>query len=65
MTAHGTRVKGAAVNTAKLNPDDVRAIRFTHDGGFNFAEIGREYGVSAENVSAIVRWITWKSVTSS
>lgn len=59
----GLRPRGVRVNTAKLNPEKVRAIRrAAARPGSNYAALGREYGVSGANVSAIVRRHTWKHV---
>lgn len=51
--------QGADVNTAKLTPNDVRAIRASRKGN---AELGRIYGLNASNIYLIRRGDKWKSV---
>jgi hypothetical protein len=54
------RANGERVNTAKLTPDDVRAIRVLAAAGESFVAIARRYPISNVQVKNIVRRISWK-----
>lgn len=54
--AHGTLRRGMAINTAKLNENDVRAIRASADG---LTALSSRYGISATAVWNIRRRKSW------
>ena len=54
---HGTLRRGSAVNTSKLTPDDVRAIR-ARDGETG-AAVAADYGVSPSAIWAIWNGVSW------
>lgn len=56
--AHGMTVRGARVNTARLNEDQVRAIR-SKQGIASARSLGREYGVSGNAISLIWKRKNW------
>ena len=58
----GRHAFGARVNTAKLAEADVLAIRaaWCQLPQPSKRELGRRYGVTGENIAAIVRGETWK-----
>lgn len=54
---------GAAVHTAKLTDDAVRAIRLQwHSGTVSQAALARQYGVSPTVICEIVHGRLWKHV---
>lgn len=53
------RPRGAAINTAVLSADDVRAIRASTEGAVTLA---RRYGVSAQQVWRIRTGQSWRHV---
>jgi hypothetical protein len=57
---HGTMPHGEAHHKAKLTEDQVREIRRRSDEGESRSDLGREFGVSATNISGIVRRKFWK-----
>lgn len=54
--SHGTVRKGSAINTSRLNEDDVRAIRASTDRGLDLA---KRYGVHPSTVSEIRLRQSW------
>lgn len=58
------RKRGEAVNTAKLTPDLVRALRRDRaELGLSYQELGEKYGVELTNAWAIVKGKTWRHVS--
>ena len=51
---------GSAVNTAKLKPDDVRAIRRAVTNGLRNCDLARSFGVSHAAISSIVKGRSWR-----
>lgn len=65
MAVRGRTAKrgGNSQNVAKLSPGDVRAIRARYEaGGCTTRSLGREYGVSGNQISNIVRRVSWSHV---
>lgn len=60
--AHGTKIRGADHPLAKLTEDDVRNIRAAF-GRETLTSLAARYGVSKQNINAIVRRKTWRWVT--
>ena len=60
--AHGTLLYGSSSPSAKLTESDVLAIRDALSGGASVASIARGYGVTWENIYAIKKGRTWKSL---
>lgn len=59
--AHGLSNRGERAPTAKLNRDQVRAIRMAYDAGQeSTADIGTQFGVSQNTVSQIGLRNKWK-----
>jgi hypothetical protein len=65
-TLHGNTVRGERIFTARLTPNDVLDIRarYRKRGGplQSGAALGREYGVTPENIVAIAKRKTWRHV---
>lgn len=59
--AHGRQMAGETCHLAKLTNDQVRIIRSMHPDQ-SFAAIAREFGVTPENISNIIKRKTWKNV---
>ena len=60
---HGTTSKGERSNTAKLSAVQVHSIRTIHGMlGKSLGELGRQFGVSKQNIRAIVNRQTWRYV---
>lgn len=59
---HGTKVKGEAINTAKLTEDDVRSILASDEP---VADLAASYGVSIGTIYHIKQGRTWKHVVRS
>lgn len=60
---HGLKARGVRVNTAKLTPDDVQAIRREHaEDRTSYSALGRRYGVSDVAIRSIVLRESWKHV---
>jgi hypothetical protein len=59
MLRHGTRLMGEQSN-AKLTEEAVHEIRRLRSGGGKFADLARRFGVSPQNVEAIVYRRSWK-----
>src|SRR5205823_8359515 len=59
MLRHGTRRMGSAAS-AKLDEEEVLAIRSLKGGGVPMDELAARYGVSRPNVEAIVYRRSWK-----
>ncbi len=58
-------VKGEDHNLAKLTTDQVIEIRRRHAlGGVSYADLGKEFHSTKENISCIVRGLTWKHLLS-
>lgn len=53
---------GSNHHNAKLNEDSVRQIRKRASNGEMFAQLAKDYGVSATAISATVSGRTWKQV---
>lgn len=60
---HGTQVRGARVNTAKLSEDDVLAIRMRLRCGATTKALAVEYRVHRSNIQQIMRGAIWKHLT--
>ena len=60
MIAHGTKVQGLKVNTAKLTPEIVRLIKSIGKGN---SYLAKEYGVTPGAIWHIRAGRTWKSVS--
>lgn len=58
----GRSPRGISVNTAKLNPEKVIAIRARCDAGESSTTIAKDYGVTPANIRFIARRETWKDV---
>jgi len=59
MLRHGTRLIGSAARS-KLDEGEVAAIRRSRSEGVSFAELASTYGVSHQNVQAIVYRRSWR-----
>jgi DNA invertase Pin-like site-specific DNA recombinase len=67
MAIHGRRAgrggkKGADHHKARLDDDDVRAIRAAHAAGESQSSIARRLGMSQANISRIVLRQNWSHV---
>lgn len=63
--AHGTRIRGERQGLSKLTAAQVREIRRTCVRGhreFSRKALAQKYGVTPENISAIVHRRTWRHV---
>ncbi len=58
----GRQCKGDCINTAKLNSTIVLRIRRCWAFGESCSALGRRYGVSANQISLIVRRRNWKHI---
>lgn len=56
---HGRSNRGSRQGQSKLTDDQVREIRHRRAAGETGASLGREFGVSAQNVCDIVKGRTW------
>lgn len=54
--------KGSQHSFSKLTEDQVREIRKLSESGESYASISRKYVVNPENISFIVRRISWKHI---
>lgn len=55
--------RGERHGSARLTPDQVRAIRTRHAlGGVSYRALGRDYGVSTATITEIVRREIWRHV---
>jgi hypothetical protein len=59
MLRHGTRLMGSQIN-AKLTEDAVQEIRRLRSGGERLAVLAGKFGVTRQNVEAIVSRRSWK-----
>lgn len=60
---HPETRQGIRNGRATLTEDQVREIRRRHAlGGVSYAELGSEFHLTKENISMIVRCLTWKYV---
>lgn len=59
MVAHGTRLRGEQINTAKLTEDAVREIRRT---GYPLRPLAKRFGVSETVISLVLRRKAWQHV---
>jgi hypothetical protein len=59
----GVFLKGSVHGNAKVNDNQVRAIRALYAAGMSEAIIAEQFGMAQTNVSSIVRRKTWKHVT--
>jgi len=57
--AHGTFLRGARANTAKLTEEQVREIRHLKKDGLSAIEIGGRFGISQWSVFDIASRRTW------
>jgi hypothetical protein len=57
---HGTRAMGSRCGAAKLTEDEVREIRRRRTEGVTMSELARRYGVTRENVLAIIHRRSWR-----
>ncbi len=57
---HGTRAMGSRCRASKLTEDDVVQIRGKKAEGVPTGELAIRYGVSRENIEAIVRRRSWR-----
>lgn len=60
--ANGAQRRAQVHQRAKLTNDNVREIRALRDSGLSNAEVGAMFGVTASNVHAIYRRVTWRTV---
>lgn len=61
MRAHGTLVAGERHPRAKLTSAEVMAIRAA-SGSVNMAALGRQYGVSRDNIRQIRKGQIWRTI---
>jgi hypothetical protein len=54
--------KGRLPGARKLTEELVREIRRLAANGVTYAELGRRFGVTAENISSVCRRLTWRHV---
>ncbi len=54
--------KGESSHYSKLLEEDIMNIRKKHAEGFSYVSISKNYEVTAETISNIVRRITWKHI---
>lgn len=59
---HGTTARGPKVNTNKLKPEQVVAIREKRNNGVTLQALAEEYGISNNAVSHIVLGKNWQWV---
>ncbi len=59
MLRHGTRLMGSQIN-AKLTEDEVVEIRRLRSGGERFAVLASTFGVTRQNIEAIVSRRSWR-----
>lgn len=59
---NGRSVRGAHINTARLNESQIIEIREKASRGFNNCMLAREFGVPDTQISEIVRGLAWKHV---
>lgn len=59
---HGTRAKGSSCGATKLAEDDVVQIRRLWAGCVQARELASRFGVSANNIRAIVRGNSWRHI---
>jgi hypothetical protein len=59
---HGTWTRGEIMGASKLTEENVREIRRRRELGEKPVSIGRDFGVTGENVSAVCKRLTWKHV---
>ncbi|MGF0422203.1 NUMOD4 domain-containing protein [Acinetobacter baumannii] len=59
---HGTTARGTKVNTNKLKPEQVVAIREKRNNGVTLQALAEEYGISNNAVSHIVFGKNWQWV---
>jgi hypothetical protein len=63
MKDKGRQMRGERVPQAKLNPEKVVRIRELYSAGrTNCEELGREFGVEGQTISAVVKRKLWKHV---
>lgn len=55
-------LRGSRHGRARITEEDVVAIRTRAFQGERYSDLGREFGLTGEGISAIVRGITWKHV---
>lgn len=60
--AHGTRIRGAQMGTAKLSESDVHQIRRLKAEGLSQNRIAKLTGATPGNVSNVVRRKSWRHV---
>jgi hypothetical protein len=53
---------GVDVNTAKLTPELVAALKIDRANGSTYSELVKKYGIAKSSVARIVRGQSWKSV---
>lgn len=59
---HGTTVRGAANNKAKLSAEDVIVVRHLAAAGMAHRSIAQRFGVSRPAISYVVRRETWAHI---
>jgi hypothetical protein len=59
---HPELARGAANGRAKINENEVRAVRAAHAAGESRASIAARFGVTPQNVTHIVTNATWSHV---
>lgn len=62
MVSKNRNAKGTRVNTAKLNPAKVLAIRALHASGYATDILAAQFGVHRKTINRLVRGKTWRSV---
>lgn len=62
VRVHPGRARGERHGRAKLNAEDVRAIRARRNGGESQQSIADDLGVSQKLISKIVRYEIWRDV---
>jgi hypothetical protein len=59
---HGTMARGSKINTNRLTPEQVMAIREKRDSGATLQELAAEYGISNNAISHIALGKNWQWV---
>ena len=57
---HRSNPKGVANSSAKLNPEKAFEIRWLAASGWSRSKLGRAYGVTKQNINAIVHNKIWQ-----
>lgn len=57
---NGHQAKGEQQHSSKLKEYDIYVIKYLFKMGFNYADISRQFSVSAYNINLIIKNKTWK-----